>query len=198
MGLLAKGLRELRMFVQFFLTWFPGITGVKLRGLCYKNLFFKCGPGLTISQGCLIKGFKQIVLGHNVSFGPNAQVYAEGTDRFIEIGNNVAANANVMINADNGGSIKIGDNVLIGPNVVLRASNHVFSNRDMPILSQGHKAGAIVIKDDVWLGANAVIVPDVIIGKGAVVGAGAVVTKDVEEYTVVAGVPARKIGARGQ
>jgi len=196
MSFFKKILRELRYFIHFFLVWFPGITGVKLRTLCYKSFFLKCGPGLVTSQGCLIKGFKHIALGQNVKFGPYTQIYAESTGQFIEIGDNVATNANVMINADNGGAIKIGDDVLIGPNVVLRASNHVFSKRDIPIRSQGHKAGTIIIKDDVWLGANVVVVGDVVVGRGAIVAAGAVVTKNVEDYTIVAGVPAGKIGTR--
>lgn len=197
MGFLGKIVRELKSFICFFLMWVPGAIGVKLRSFCYKRFFLKCGSGLVISQGCLIKGFKQIILGDNVSFGPYTQIYAESTDQLIEIGNNVSTNSNVMINADNGGSIKIEDNVLIGPNVVLRASNHVFSKRDIAISAQGHKGGSIVIKEDVWLGANVVIVSDVIIDKGVVVGAGAVVTKNIEAYSIVAGVPAKKIGSRG-
>jgi len=196
MGVLGKIVREIKDIILFFLIWFPGAIGVKLRSFIYKKFFLKCGSKLEISLGCSIKGFKNIKIGNNVSFGPMTQVYAEGTDKLIEIGNNVSANVNVMLNADNGGSIKIGDNVLIGPNAVLRASNHVFSKRET-IRSQGHKAGSIVIEEDVWLGANVVVVADVVIAKGAVVGAGAVVTKNVGEYRIVAGVPAKEIGVRG-
>jgi len=57
----------------------------------------------------------------------------------------------------------------------------------------GDKEGKIIIQDDAWIGAGAIILPNVTIGKGAVVGAGAVVTKDVPPYTVVAGVPAKEI-----
>jgi galactoside O-acetyltransferase len=197
MGFLGKIVREIRDFFHFFLIWFPGVIGIKLRRLCYRKFLLKCGTGFATSQGCSIKGFKHIIIGDNVQFGPYAQIYAEGTDQLIEIGNNASINTNVMLNAAFGGAIKIGDNVLIGPNVVLRTSNHVFSKRDVPIRTQGHKAGKVVIEEDVWLGANVVVLPDVVIGKGAIVGAGAVVTKNVEEYTIVAGVPARKIGMRG-
>ncbi len=193
---LKKIVRELKDMIHFPLIWFPGAIGIKLRAICYKKFFLKCGVSLVTSQGCLIQGFKHISLGNHVSFGPNVQIYAEGTDQLLVIGNNVSTNSNVMINANNGGSIRIGDNVLIGPNVVIRASNHVFSNKDIAIRSQKHEPGTIIIKDDVWLGANVVIVPNVIINKGAVVGAGAVVTKDVEEYAIVAGVPAHIIGVR--
>ena len=56
--------------------------------------------------------------------------------------------------------------------------------------------GEIIVEDDVWIGANTVILKNVFIGKGAIVAAGAVVTSNIEEYSIVAGVPARKIGQR--
>lgn len=101
-----------------------------------------------------------------------------------------------MINADCGGRICIGSNILIGPNVVLRASNHIYKNRDVLIRHQGHESGIIEISDDVWIGANVTVLPNVRIHKGAVVAAGAVVTKDVEEYTIVGGIPAKEISKR--
>ena len=101
-----------------------------------------------------------------------------------------------MINADCGGFIEIGDNCLIGPNVVLRTSNHVFSDRNVPIREQGHIPGRIIIRDDVWIGANVVLLPDVSVGRGAIIGAGSVVTKNVDDYAIVAGVPAKQIGSR--
>ncbi|MCE9640174.1 MAG: hypothetical protein K8S22_08520 [Betaproteobacteria bacterium] len=68
----------------------------------------------------------------------------------------------------------------------------------MPINNQGHAAGVIDVADDVWIGANTVILPDVSIGKGAIIGAGSVVTKDVPAYSIAAGVPAKVIGTRGR
>ncbi len=65
-------------------------------------------------------------------------------------------------------------------------------------MRQGHVPGTVVIEEDVWIGANCVITPDVRIGRGAVVGAGAVVTRDVAPFAIVGGVPAREIGRRGQ
>lgn len=104
-------------------------------------------------------------------------------------------NTNVHVNADNG-RISFGNHVLVGPNVVIRASNHRFDRTDTPIRDQGHSTGEITIEDDIWLGANVSVLGGVRIGRGAVVAAGAVVTKDVASFSVVGGVPARLIKMR--
>jgi len=95
-----------------------------------------------------------------------------------------------------GGGVTIGNMVRISPMVMITTNNHIFSDRDQPIIEQGVVCGEIAIDDDVWIGANATILPGIKVGKGAVVGAGAVVTKDISPYTVVAGVPAKVIGKR--
>lgn len=86
--------------------------------------------------------------------------------------------------------LDIGDRVSLGPNVTLLLASHPNNSRLKGILKSPRK---IVIEDDAWLGANCVIMPGITIGKCSIVGAGAVVTKDVPPYTVVAGVPARPI-----
>ena len=117
-------------------------------------------------------------------------------DGRIEIGDHVSFNSNVYVNACSGGQIVIGNDVLIGPNVVLRASDHKFDDVTRPIRTQGHNAGTIIIEDDVWLGSNVTVVGGVRIGRGSVVAAGAVVTANVEPYSIVGGVPARLIRKR--
>ena len=92
----------------------------------------------------------------------------------------------------------MGNDVLVAPNVVMRASDHVFDDVTKPIAEQGHTGREIIVEDDVWLSSNVTVVGGVRIGKGAVVAAGAVVTKDVAPYTVVGGVPARFIKNRGE
>ena len=114
----------------------------------------------------------------------------------VKLGNNLIFNRNVSITARSG--VSLGNDVMIGPNVVINDSNHLFTNKDKPITQQGHTAKAIVIEDDVWIAANSVILKGVHIGKGAVIAAGSVVTKDVPPYAVVAGVPARQIKNRGE
>lgn len=110
-----------------------------------------------------------------------------------DFGKNISFGKNVFINAgchfqDQGG-ITIGDGVLIGHNVVLATANHALA----PSKSRKLNYAPIVIGDNVWIGSNAVILQGVTIGQWAVVAAGAVVTKDVEPYTVVGGIPAKFI-----
>lgn len=112
----------------------------------------------------------------------------------LSIGNNDAMNNDVRINA--GGNVRIGNNVIIGPRVIIHSANHKYDDPSIPIQKQGHIFERVLIEDDVWIGAGAIILPGVKIGKGSVIAAGSVVTKDVPPYTVVAGVPARKIKDR--
>ncbi len=112
----------------------------------------------------------------------------------VEIGHDVLINADTKIGGQAG--IKIGNFVQLGYNVNLVSVNHSYKNSTLPIKKQGEYGGTIFIEDDVWVGANAVILPNVIIGKGAIVGANAVVTKDVKPYSIVGGVPAKHIKYR--
>lgn len=140
----------------------------------------------------------KIVGGENICIGDNFRSmgcnYLYANDGAITIGDNMSMNTNVQVGGSSG-RITIGDNVLIGPNVVLRAADHGIA-MGAPIRFQSHVGGEIVVEDDVWIGANAVILRDVTLGQGCVVAAGAVVTKNVEPYAVVGGVPARKISSR--
>ncbi|AKB71761.1 Chloramphenicol acetyltransferase [Methanosarcina mazei C16] len=88
-------------------------------------------------------------------------------------------------------NITIGSRVAISPGVILISSSEPNFSKIKQYVKTVH--GTIQIKDDAWIGAGAIILPNITIGEGAVVGAGAVVTKDVDPYTIVAGVPAKKI-----
>jgi len=191
-------MHECKEFLEFFLRWIPGGTGNVLRRLYYKPRFRHMGKNVSIPPGCTIRGEKNIILGNNVGIGLYAQLYAgiKKNTGFMEIGDHTALNSYVMLNADTEGEIRIGKHVLIGPNVVFRASNHVFEGKDTIIRQQGHNPGRIIVGDDVWIGANAVILPNVDVGKGAVIGAGSVVNKDVASYSIVGGVPAKQLGKR--
>jgi galactoside O-acetyltransferase len=153
------------------------------------------GKNISLGDRITILGFEKISIGDEVSFMSGCFLYANDDCAELEIGSRCSVNHNSMV-AASGGKIKIGSNVLIGPNVVLRASDHVFDNPDLPIRDQGHRYGEIIIEDDVWLGANVVVTSGVCIGKGAVVAAGSVVTRDMPSLAVAGGVPAKIIRMR--
>ena len=95
-----------------------------------------------------------------------------------------------------GKKIKIGNDVLIGPNVFISDQDHRYDNVELPISKQGVKikdGNGIHIKEGSWIGTNSVIIGNIIIGKGSVVAANSVVTKNVPNFCVVAGVPAKII-----
>lgn len=91
------------------------------------------------------------------------------------------------------GPVKIGNHVNLAQNITVTALNHNFSDTDKRIDCQGVSTNPVTIDDDVWIGANAVILPGVTIGTHSVIAAGAVVTKDVPPHSLVAGVPAKVI-----
>ncbi len=94
------------------------------------------------------------------------------------------------------GQVRIGNGVRIAPHVMMIAANHVFSDPGRPIHRQGLDHGPILIEDDVWIGGRVNVLAGVTVGQGSVIGAGAVVTKDVPPYSVAVGVPARVIKSR--
>lgn len=173
----------------------PGNRGVRARERWLRSKGVQLGANPFVSQGLELRGGENIRIGSDFAAMRNCSLRAENGS--LVIGDRVALNVNVLLDASMEGTITIGDDVLFGPNVVVRASDHVFADRDRPIRQQGHTGGTIVIEDDVWLASSVVVTTDVVIGRGAVVAAGAVVTKDVEPWTVVAGVPAQAVGVRG-
>ena len=87
---------------------------------------------------------------------------------------------------------------MMGPDVMIFTQNHKNDRLDIPMMLQTDPKRPVVIGDDVWIAARAIILPGVTIGKGSIIGAGAVVTKDVPEYAVVGGNPARVIRYRNR
>ncbi|WP_273484041.1 acyltransferase [Desulforamulus ruminis] len=117
-----------------------------------------------------------------------------GSPENIYIGNNVIINNQCWFIGS--GGIEIKDNVLIGPRVSFYSSNHNYKDKNKLIREQGYVFKKITVENDVWIGSGAIILNGVTLGEGCVVAAGAIVTKDVEHYTVVGGVPAKKITVR--
>ena len=96
-----------------------------------------------------------------------------------------------------GPKVSIGNYTMLGPGVLITGDDHVFDHAGMPSYFAGRpELRATVIEDDVWIGAKSIIMAGVKVGRGAIVASGAVVTKDVAPYAIVAGVPARTIRMR--
>jgi maltose O-acetyltransferase len=147
----------------------PGRLGSFLRRRVYP--FASCGPDDLLMEG----------------------LWVEYPER-LAIGDHVNVNRDCYINA--GGGVTIGDWVLIGPRVCILSQNHIIDSIAVPISLADDERKPVVLGDDVWIGAQATILPGVTIGAGAVVAAGAVVSRDVAERSVVAGVPARHLRFR--
>lgn len=114
---------------------------------------------------------------------------------FFEIGDHSYIGCNAVIGAG-GGGIKIGNNVLIGQSVNMHSESHNFGDGSTPIREQGISYEGITIEDDVWIGSKATILDGVVIGVGAIVGAGAVVTNSIPPYSIAVGVPAKVVRTR--
>lgn len=126
--------------------------------------------------------------GENVNIEKNARF-----DNRVSLGNNSGIGVNAFVAA----YVKIGNDVMMGPDCMIFTSNHGTSSLEQPMWMQPFTdPKPVVIEDDVWIGARVIILPGVHVGKGSVIGAGSVVTHDVEPYSIVGGNPARLIRYR--
>ena len=159
------------------------------------------GRNLVVEDGVEIIAHARegVTLGHNVYIGNNTIIrpstpYGWDMGEGIAMGNDIWIGPNCFIGF--GGKITLGNSVMIAPHVCIVSNNHTFDRFDIPMLKQPCSCPPIRIGDDVWIGAQATILPGVCIGNGAIVAAGAVVRRNVEPYQIVGGVPAREIGHR--
>ena len=158
-------------YVGLLVRWLPGFEGIAIRSAFYRLLFAKLDGFAFIYQGAYLDHTYNITAGRSLGINTGAFISARAPLTF-------------------------GNGVLVGPNVVIVTSNHRYDMLDRPISEQGHDLAPITIGDDCWIGANAVILAGVNVAQGTIVSAGAVVTRDTEPYTIVAGVPAERIGER--
>ena len=159
------------------------------------------GRGVKLEELCEVQCLSEdgVVLGDGVTVGRCASIrpssyYGGPLGEGFEAGAGTAIGAFCWIGAS--GRVVLGRNVLMGPRVVLLPENHVFDDVDRPIKDQGVVREGVVVEDDCWLGSGVTVLAGVRIGRGSVVAAGAVVTRDVPPESIVAGVPARVLRSR--
>lgn len=136
------------------------------------------------------------VLGKNCVVDDFVKIKHVGGSGDIIIGDNVFLNSCTVIYSGNG--VKIGSNTAIGPNTSIVPINHKFDDKNKLISEQrfADSKGGIVIEEDVWIGAGVTILDGAYIRKGAVIGAGSLVNKEIEAYSINVGSPCRKVGSR--
>lgn len=140
----------------------------KIRAFCGKLILESCGQNVNIEKGAAFDS--RVSLGDNSGIGVNASIAAYVT---------------------------IGNDVMMGPDCMLFTTNHGMGDINVPMWKQPFtEPKPIVIEDNVWIGARVIILPGVRVGRGSVIGAGSVVTHDVEPYSVVGGNPAKLIRYR--
>ncbi|WLE98038.1 MAG: acyltransferase [Candidatus Electrothrix communis] len=199
----------------------PGALGMALRKLFWPGMFASCGKGSMFASGITLRQPGKIHLGEDVVLSEGCILDGRhGTEPVsIRLGNNVILSNDVMISCKNG-TVSIGDNcglnartivqstnncpVVIGPDCIIGqqcflvggGSYHI-DRLDIPIREQGIRAdGGVCLEEDVWLGGNVTVLGGVIMGKGSVAGAGALLTRSVAAYTISLGVPAQVIKKR--
>lgn len=153
----------------------------------------RVSPSADIEES--VRGSK-IVIEAGVVIDSFVKIKPAGGVGDVVIGKNTYVNSGTVIYSGNG--IHIGENVLIAANCTLAPVNHQYSARDQRIALQGFapSKGGIIIEDDVWVGANTVILDGAIIRKGCVVGALSLVRGELEAYGVYVGNPLTKTGQR--
>ncbi len=149
---------------------FLGHLSKKCRAIVCKQVFHSTGRNVNIEHGAYF-----------------------GSGRDVEIGDNSGIGVDCRVPAN----IRIGNDVMMGPECLIIGRNHRFDDVVMPMRLQKYEDGPpIIIEDDVWLGARVIVLPGTRIGRGAIIGAGAVVAKDVPPYAICVGNPARVIRYR--
>ncbi len=143
----------------------------KIRAFFARRMFTSMGKNVNIEHGAFFASGKDISIGDNSGLGLNCRV---------------------------AGPLSIGNDVMMAPNVSIYTQNHETENIYRPMRLQTAEKKKVTIGNDVWIGANAIILPGVTVGDGAIIAAGAVVTKDVPEFAVVGGNPAKIIKTRTQ
>lgn len=214
----GRGLGRLLLYeaVVTLTSWVPGALGLVLRRIGYRRLLGGMGRGVTFGQGVALRHPAKIHLGDHVIVDDLVLLDAKGTgNRGIRIGSHVFIGRGTILSCKNG-DIELGDHVNIGFHseifsgssvrvgryglfaayTYLVGGGHEFERVGIPVVEQPRSSRGIELGDNVWLGTGAKVLDGVRIGSDVVVGAGALVTGDLPDGVVAAGVPARVVRNR--
>jgi len=191
----------------------PQPLGAQIRRYLYRLIFARQGKALFVYNDVDVIGGKSIEIGDNVKINRGTCLNGKAGNSKIRLGNGALLERGVYIKVTGSGNcqidvgdnsrvgaytcmagpghIKIGQSCLIASQVGIYANQHTFADPNREIRKQGFTAKGIVIENDCWLGTGVKVMDGVTIGQGSVVGAGAVVTKDLPPYSVAVGVPAK-------
>ena len=200
----------------------PGALGLFLRKFFWPRLLGSCGRGalfgtnailrhphrihlgdrVVISEGCILDARNNesqdvIVLGDDVILSNNVMISCKnGT---VRTGSHVGIGAQAIVQSTTNCPVTIGSDVMIGPQCyIVGGGSYNIDRLDIPMWRQGIKSdGGVVLEDDIWLGAQVSVLGGVVMGKGSVAAAGAVVTKSIPERAICVGQPARVSRTRG-
>lgn len=151
------------------------------------------GTGAYISPRAVLQEHSRIAIGQRTLIGRHVELVPQGGS--ITIGSDCSLNNHVVLYG--AGGITVRDGCRIATGVVVIAFNHGYDDLTLPIRHQPITARGVVVEEDVWIGARAILLDGVTVGPGSVIGAGSVVTRDVPANAVVAGSPARVLRHRG-
>ncbi len=202
--------------IILFSSWVPGALGIFLRAKLYPLLIGSVGKGVIFGKNVTLRHPHKIFLGDKVIIDDNCLIDAKGEDnKGILIGENVFIGRNTILLCTDGdiciednvsigfnteimsaNYVKLGKNVVVSSYCFLNAATHDFKRIDIPVLEQGSTGRKIILEDNVWLAANVKVLDGVTVGRDSVIGAGAVVTKDLPPFSVAVGVPAKVIKNR--
>ncbi len=202
--------------VPHLLREIPGDAGSKLRAEWYRPFFGELGSDIRIGMGATFLGAGNMKIGDGcffddgvfldsrrgkgIEFGAGvrvcngAYIIPHEAEGYIKIGHHSYIGARSKIFGHAG--VELGHNVLFSPGVTIVPYQHEFSDPDELIINQGGQTGPVIIGDDVYLGQDVIVLHSMRIGCGSIVGAGSVVNRHVEEYSVAAGVPVRHLRKR--
>ncbi len=202
--------------VMLLSSWVPGALGLVLRRYLYRTLLGACGSKPVFGQNVVLRHPHKIRLGDGVIVDDNCLLDAKGSDnRGIELGDGVFLGRNTILSCKNGdislsegvnigfnsqiasgSSVRVGKDGLLAAYCYLIGGGHESDDPGRPIQEQRAVSHGVSLGDNVWLGAGVKVLDGVTIGADSIIGAGAVVSSEIPEGSVAAGVPARVTRAR--